>query len=340
MSGGGAETQLRLFLEEAQPSEIEICVGTFDENYSSSKHSIITFNKVNSVTSNRAKILNSIESYNPDIVWNIIPAGMKFLPISKVNRKYILVNGMRSSYRLNRLKRVFQWMGFLQSSAITSNVHPEDMHFAFRWLFKKRRGKYIPNAIPDMPKSTSPQRSNGLNILFAGRLIKDKNVDILIEAIHSIKSKVPDIQLLICGEGTEKNNLELLVSKFEVSENIKFLGYRNDLGTVMERCQIFILPSNREGMPNTAFEATTKGLALILSDIKAHKRWFKHKVSAYLFKTNNVDDLAEGISFVMKEENAKKLINEAQKLLPQLSINQMYNSYINLFKELVHERKN
>uniref|UniRef100_A0A7C3YMN8 Glycosyltransferase family 1 protein n=1 Tax=Geoglobus ahangari TaxID=113653 RepID=A0A7C3YMN8_9EURY len=126
--------------------------------------------------------------------------------------------------------------------------------------------RVIPNGI-DFKKidSIKPSEEES-DIIFVGRLIKDKNVDILIKAISIVKTEMPDVRCLIVGDGPEREKLTMLVKKLELEKNIKFTGflenYENVIG-LMKSSKVFVLPSTREGFGIVALEANACGLPVI-----------------------------------------------------------------------------
>ena len=104
------------------------------------------------------------------------------------------------------------------------------------------------------------------DIIFAGRLIKEKNVDVLIKAIEMVRQKIPDIKCIIIGDGPEKRNLERLVRDLEMEDNVKFTGFldsHDEVISYMKSSKIFVLPSTREGFGIVALEANACGLPVV-----------------------------------------------------------------------------
>ena len=58
------------------------------------------------------------------------------------------------------------------------------------------------------------------DIIFAGRLIKEKNVDILIKSIQIVKHRIPNVRCLIFGDGPERSKLEELSFNLKIEDNI------------------------------------------------------------------------------------------------------------------------
>ena len=104
------------------------------------------------------------------------------------------------------------------------------------------------------------------DIFFAGRLVKEKNVDLLIRSIEIIKKELPDIRVLIVGEGPEKGELQNLVQQCDLDNNISFLGVVPDsdaLISLMKSSKVFASPSIREGFGMAAAEALACGLPVV-----------------------------------------------------------------------------
>lgn len=129
----------------------------------------------------------------------------------------------------------------------------------------------VPNGIDlEFINDIKPSKETS-DIIFAGRLLSHKNVDVLIQAIALVKKKIPNIKALIIGEGPEKLILENLVEKLHINENVKFLNFlkeQKDLYSLMKSSKIFTFPSTREGFGIAALEANACELPVITVNAK------------------------------------------------------------------------
>lgn len=134
---------------------------------------------------------------------------------------------------------------------------------------KSENSIIIPNGI-DFDHITEIKASNeGSDLIFAGRLIKEKNVDILINSISRIKEKFPDIRCLIIGDGPEREKLEELTVGLQLTDNVVFKGFMenyDDLIGYMKSSKVFVLPSIREGFGIVVIEANACGLPVVVVD--------------------------------------------------------------------------
>lgn len=126
----------------------------------------------------------------------------------------------------------------------------------------------VPNGIDvDRIRSISPT-DDGFDILFAGRLIEDKNVDHLLQAFDCMASK-HNVELGIIGNGPEQETLKQMGKACNNANRITFLGFLEkyeDVLAHMKAADIFVSPSTREGFGITYLEAMAAGCIVIGAD--------------------------------------------------------------------------
>lgn len=125
---------------------------------------------------------------------------------------------------------------------------------------------YIPNGVALRHiQDIKPSRRKS-DVLYAGRLLKHKNVNLLIKAVGIMSRKHPGIQCLIVGEGPEEKRLRALVETLNLQANIKFLKFlktHEELYAVMKSSCVFVSPSVREGFGLVIIEAQACGLPVV-----------------------------------------------------------------------------
>ena len=106
--------------------------------------------------------------------------------------------------------------------------------------------------------STLRQRSG---IVFVGRLIEDKKVDLLLQAVHRLLGEFPGLRCTIVGDGPEREHLERLAASLSLGAHVRFTGPMDDAQTfgLMKAAKILALPSIREGFGITVIEAQASG---------------------------------------------------------------------------------
>ncbi len=112
----------------------------------------------------------------------------------------------------------------------------------------------------------SPER---IDVLYAGRLLKNKNVDLLVEAVALLRKESLDVRCVIVGGGPELERLEHLVDSLDLGANVSlrpFLPSSSDLYGLMKSAGVFVLPSVREGFGLVVIESNACGTPVITVD--------------------------------------------------------------------------
>jgi glycosyltransferase involved in cell wall biosynthesis len=125
----------------------------------------------------------------------------------------------------------------------------------------------VPNGIDYEQIRDTPPAEDGFDVLFAGRLIEDKRVDVLLRAFDQVAPE--ETTLGIVGDGPVRAELETLASSLSVAEQITFAGFLEEYDDVLAQMQaasIFATPSTREGFGITAVEAMAAGCTVIGAD--------------------------------------------------------------------------
>lgn len=103
------------------------------------------------------------------------------------------------------------------------------------------------------------------DVIFAGRLIKEKNVDTLLKAISLLKIEFPDIKCCIVGDGPEMASLIELAKRLKICANVKFTGFQKyeTLIRKIKASKTLVLPSSREGFGMVVIEAFACGVPVV-----------------------------------------------------------------------------
>ncbi len=125
----------------------------------------------------------------------------------------------------------------------------------------------VPNGIDLARIAAVPPAAEEWDVIFTGRLIREKNVDLLLRALVAVREEVPDLRALIVGDGPERPALERLAR--DLGLPVTFAGFLPDYDSViavMKASRVFVLPSTREGFGIAALEAMACGLPVVTTD--------------------------------------------------------------------------
>ncbi len=144
----------------------------------------------------------------------------------------------------------------------------------------------IPNAIELEILKKVPSVPDAVRIIFTGRLISHKRVDLLIEAFSEIARE--GAVLKIVGDGPEKEKLERLAAKLGVEKKVEFTGFlkKDELYGLIKGSKALVIPSEREGFAIIVVEAMALGVpvAALESEFSAVKTIITDGKDGILFK--------------------------------------------------------
>lgn len=139
-------------------------------------------------------------------------------------------------------------------------------------------------------------------IIYVGRLIEEKGVQIILTALSHIECKY---RFVIVGDGPYKNKLEQLSQELNISEKIEFLGFRRDISNLLSEADYFIhMPICQEGFGLSMVEAMAAGLVCIGSSSGAIPEIICNKKSGYIVEPNS-DSLEQCLKIVLKQYGSK-----------------------------------
>ena len=145
--------------------------------------------------------------------------------------------------------------------------------------------------------------NDSILIISVGDLNKNKNNKVIIKALGLVGNM--KVHYILCGLGEEKDKLKSLAKKNNLEENIHFFGYRNDIPELLKSCDIFVMPSYREGLSRSVMEAMSAELPCIISKIRGNVDLITQNEGGYLCKPDDVDGFAEAINVLAKECNMR-----------------------------------
>jgi glycosyltransferase involved in cell wall biosynthesis len=158
--------------------------------------------------------------------------------------------------------------------------------------------------------------SDQLILLSIGRLNKNKNHALLINAFAEIVTSKSSMHLYIIGEGKEQDVLKNKIKELKLEQKITLLGLldHKSISEWMKAANIFILPSRNEGTPNSLLEAMASGLPVIASKVGGIPELIQENIEGLLFKSDSKDDLKEKLYKLIKDNQLQALLGKnAQK---------------------------
>ena len=167
-------------------------------------------------------------------------------------------------------------------------------------IFDEKKIHYLPDPIINISqinkllikKNKNKKNNNKTKIIAIGRLTKQKNFDLLINAFEVISKKYPETKLFILGSGEKKSILEKkIINKF-LSKRIFLLGHKNNVFKYLASADIFILSSLWEDPGFVLVEAGYMEKIILSSDCpNGPKELLENGKNGFLFKSGSTEDL-------------------------------------------------
>lgn len=178
-------------------------------------------------------------------------------------------------------------------------------------------------------------------VVAVGRLHKQKGYRYLLQAIARVGVEVPRVKLIIVGEGEEENNLKNLVKLLDLTSKIIFAGLRDDVEMILERAELFVLPSLWEGMPNVLLEAMIAGKPVIATDVGGISEVVINGETGVLVAPKDSDALANAILNLFKDKMKAENMGKAagNRVEKHFSISGTLEKTENLYRELLKEKQ-
>ncbi len=178
--------------------------------------------------------------------------------------------------------------------------------------FSKLKNKtIIPNPIM-ITESAAPVKNK--QIVTAGRLTAQKNQKLLIEAFAEIASQYPLYTLNIFGGGELLSELQSLAQSKGVAEKVVFHGNVQNLHEQIAAAEIFVLPSDYEGLSNALLEAMMMGLPCIATDCAGSDEYIRDGENGLLVPVGNKDALVQAMKRMLNDAALRvRCAEQAQK---------------------------
>ena len=180
--------------------------------------------------------------------------------------------------------------------------------------------------------------TEGKTLIFVSRLLKQKGLSYLIEAINKInQSENQKINLLIAG-WIDPNNpdsfTEEEIKHYGAQEGVIFLGKRSDINDIIALADIAVLPTYyREGTPRFLLEAMAMAKPILTTDMPGCNHLVKDNKNGILVKPQSTEEIVKGLEYLLHSD-LQKMGMESNKLYHQeFSEDVVYNQILKLYKK-------
>lgn len=177
-------------------------------------------------------------------------------------------------------------------------------------------------------------KDNDFVIIYVAELSKRKNQGMLIKAIKEVINEGNDnIKVLLAGKDSLNGKYQKIVERYNMQENVKFLGFRNDIPQLMKISNLCVSTSKQEGLPVNIMEAMLCGIPIIATDCRGNRDLIQNGINGYIIKINDVEELANKITVAIQNRDTIK--NDMNEYCLEIVKTKMKEVYKNLFQKTV-----
>ena len=196
---------------------------------------------------------------------------------------------------------------------------------------------------PDDPAVRAIRRELGaedeLIIGTVGMLRSQKRVDVILTAFQRLRREFPHARLVVVGDGPERSTLERQAR--QIPEGVRFLGHRDDVGTLLTSFDLFVMASVVEGSPLALIEAMRAGLAVVATGVGGVPELAPHRECALLVAPGDAGGLSDAMASLLRDAPLRAALGEAARVRAtrDLGWERVVDEWSALFERVVEEHR-
>jgi glycosyltransferase involved in cell wall biosynthesis len=177
-------------------------------------------------------------------------------------------------------------------------------------------------------------------ILFAGRLMPQKAVGDLIDALDLLQHVRPDVRTLIVGAGPQRRELEETAHAYRLDDKVRFLGHRDDVPRLLAACDLLVLPSKYEGLPNVVLEAMRYRKPVVATAAPGTTELVIDGQTGRLVPVGNPPALAQALRAVLSDPEEARRLGAAgrARVETEFSASAMIDHFATLYESLAQAK--
>jgi glycosyltransferase involved in cell wall biosynthesis len=145
---------------------------------------------------------------------------------------------------------------------------------------------------------------------FLGSGYPNKRQDLLISIFAAARRVVPEAELMLVGTGPHERLCKRLAGELGASDSIHFLGASDDVPSLLRKASVFALCSEQEAMPTVLMEAQASGLAVLASDIPAHREVLAEPFHEFMFPLASPEKAVDSLIELLSNSSLRRRLGE------------------------------
>lgn len=178
-------------------------------------------------------------------------------------------------------------------------------------------------------------------VVLVGNMHTDvKGHPCLIESAERVVREFPGVRFVLAGDGEQRQNFEQQVAQLGLQNNFLFLGRRDDVPRLLACCDIAVLPSRAEGLPNAVLEYLAAGLPTVASQVGGNAEIIQDGKTGLLVPPENPSALSDALLRLLRDPDlAVSLGNHGREyVISEFSFRRMIENTDQVYTELLRQR--
>lgn len=272
----------------------------------------------------------------PSVIYAISGMGYLFISKSFVN------HGIRKIVSL-----IYRFI-FRHKNSLVICQNPTDLNLVLKKSkYRSDRAILIPGSGVNLDryvsKKTAFDNPNEPVVMFASRLLKDKGIFEFVQAARLVKKKFENnlnkISFVVVGDVDSDNKASIdyhLLNEWKQAGLIQYWGYSDRIENMLQKADIFVLPSYREGMPKILQEASASSLPVITTDVPGCRDAIIQNETGLLVPARDSKALSSAIIELLHDHKKAKLLGQNGRKYAEknFDVNLVAKKHIEIYKFL------
>ena len=294
----------------------------------------ITSNRVTNLKNRFCKLRNIWKSEKPDVIISFIGKNNFMAILTAWGLKIPVVTSVRGDPKEEYYSKMTQLLAktLMGKSAGIVLQTPDAKEYFPKWMHKK--AVILENPLnPDFVENYY-DGERITEIVSVGRIDSNKNQKMIIDAFYKIAEEFTDMNLVLYGDGEDREKLVKYVADGPYRERILFPGAVSNVKERIRKSKLFVLSSNTEGMPNALMEALALGIPCVSTDCPCGgpRMLMEGKDNGILVPVGDVDKMAEAMKTILGDEElwikySKNAYKITEELKPDI-VNDKWEQYL------------
>jgi len=212
--------------------------------------------------------------------------------------------------------------------------------FAKQGWVSNSKSKIIVSSGIDMQRFPFVEREGEKNkapvIVMLGRLLMQKGLEEFVEVARRIHKDIPNAKFLWAGEEDLVHPDSVSARWLQDKKDVEYVGRLANVRNLLEKADLLLFPSYREGVPRVVLEASAMGIPTVGFAVPGVREVVKNEQTGYLVENKNIEDLASKVKLLLEDKPLRLKMGKAARELVEheFDINVVAKKYIKVYSQL------